>query len=516
MDWQQILGGFATTLEPANLIFCFLGVVVGMIVGVLPGIGPLAALSLLLPLTYYMAPTASLIMLAGIFYGAQYGGSTASILMNLPGESATAVTCLDGYPMAKQGRAGVALFITTIASFVGGCIAIVLLIFFAPMIADLALRFGAAEYFAVMLFGLVAGSALSGGSFLKGLAMVGLGIVLGLVGVDKQTAYPRFLFGFRAQLFDGLSLVAVVMGLFGVAEILINLMRNKETPFTVQPVKLRSLIPTWKDIKDATLPTLRGSATGSVCGIMPGSGPTIASFIAYALERRVSRTPERFGKGAIEGVAAPEAANNAAAQAAFIPMLSLGIPGNATAAILLGAMMLHGITPGPTLIDKQAVFFWGLVASFWIGNIFLLILNIPLIGVWVSILRIPYRALYPAMLLFICIGVYSINYSVFDVYVTLLFGIVGAAMMLLGFPAAPLLLGFILGPLVEENLRNALLISRGGFEILVDSPISLVFHGASALLIAASLYGAARGVILRRRQEGRTATVKTGQPVDQA
>jgi TctA family transporter len=501
MDWSQILGGFGTAFQPGNLIFCFLGVVVGMMVGVLPGIGPLAAISLLLPITYYMTPTASLIMLAGIFYGAQYGGSTTSILMNLPGESATAVTCLDGYPMAKQGRAGVALFVTTMASFVGGCIAILLLIFFAPVIADLALRFGAAEYFSVMLFGLIAGSALSEGSFLKGLAMVGLGVVLGLVGVDKQTAFPRFLFGFREELFDGLSLVAVVMGVFGVAEILVNLMRNNDAPFTVQQVKLRSLIPTWKDIRDSALPTLRGAATGSACGILPGAGPTIASFIAYAVERRVSRTPERFGKGAIEGIAAPESANNAAAQAAFIPTLSLGIPGNATAAVLLGALMIHGITPGPNLIRDQAIFFWGLVASFWIGNIFLLILNIPLIGVWVSILRIPYRALYPAMLLFICIGVYSINYSTFDVYVTLLFGLVGAAMMLLGFPAAPLLLGFILGPLIEENLRNALLISRGGFEILVDSPISILFHTASALLVAASIFGAVRGFIQKRRAE---------------
>ena len=499
MNLNQVLSGFATAFEPGNLIFCLVGVSVGMVVGVLPGIGALAAISLLLPLTYYMEPTASLIMLAGIFYGAQYGGSTASILMNLPGDSANAVTCLDGYPMAKQGRAGVALFVTTISSFVGGCFAILLLIFFAPIIAKLALRFGAAEYFAVMLFGLVAGSALSGGSFLKGIAMVALGVVLGLVGIDMQTAYPRFLFGFREQLFDGLSLVAVVMGVFGVAEILVNLMRSNSTPFTVQSVKLRSLIPTWQDVKDSTMPTLRGSAIGSACGILPGAGPTISSFIAYAVERRVSRTPERFGKGAIEGIASPEAANNAAAQAAFIPTLSLGIPGNATSAIMLGALMIHGMAPGPNLISDEPVFFWGLVASFWIGNVVLLILNIPLIGVWVSILRVPYRALYPAMLFFVCIGVYSINYSVFDVYVTLLFGLVGAVMMVLGFPAAPLLLGFILGPLIEENLRNALLISRGGFGILVASPIGMGFHIASALLIVTSLYGLVSAFILRRR-----------------
>jgi putative tricarboxylic transport membrane protein len=501
MDLHQVFGGFATALQPANLFFCLVGVSVGMFVGVLPGIGALAAISMLLPITYYMEPTAAIIMLAGIFYGAQYGGSTASILMNLPGTAANAVTCLDGYPMAKQGRAGVALFITTITSFAGGSFAILLLIFFAPLIADLALRFGAAEYFAVMMFGLVAGSALSGGSFLKGVAMVAFGVVLGLIGTDMQTGFPRFMFAFREQLFDGLNLVAVAMGLFGVSEILVNLMRSNSTPFTVQSVKLRSLIPTWKDIKDSTMPTVRGSASGAACGILPGAGPTIASFIAYAIERRVSRTPERFGKGAIEGIAAPEAANNAAAQGAFIPTLSLGIPGDATSAILLGALMIHGIAPGPNLIVKEAELFWGLVASFWIGNLLLLILNIPLISVWVSILRIPYRALYPAMLFFICIGVYSVNNNMFDLYVTLLFGLIGAGMMVLGFPAAPLLLGFILGPLIEEHLRNALLISRGEFWILFDSPISIGFHAASVFLIGTSLYGVAKAFMHRRRAE---------------
>jgi len=501
MEGGQLWSGILTALEPDNLLFCFLGVTVGMVVGVLPGIGALAAISLLLPITYYMEPTAAIIMLAGIFYGAQYGGSTSSILMNMPGDASSAVTCLDGYPMAKQGRAGVALFITTIASFVGGSFAILLLIFFAPMIADLALRFGAAEYFAVMLFGLVAGSALSGGAFLKAAAMVSLGIVLGLVGTDMQTAYPRFLLGFRDQLFDGLNLVAVAMGLFGVAEILVNLMRAESTPFSVQSVKLRSLIPSWKDIKDSIMPTLRGSAVGSGAGMLPGTGPTISAFIAYAVEVRSSRTPERFGKGAIEGVASPEAANNASVQAAFIPTLSLGIPGNATAAILLGALMIHGIVPGPNLITKEAELFWGLIGSFWIGNLILLILNIPLIGIWVSILRIPYRALYPAMLFFVCIGVYSVNNSMFDLYVTLLFGLVGAGMMVLGFPAAPLLLGFILGPLIEEHLRNALLISRGEFGILFDSPISIGFHAASALLIGTSLYGVVKAFIHRRRAQ---------------
>lgn len=488
MVLSDIAGGFATVLQPTNFLFCFLGVFAGTLIGVLPGIGALAAISILLPITFYMDPTPAIIMLAGIFYGAQYGGSTASILMNLPGTAANAVTCLDGYPLSKSGKAGVALFVTTITSFIGGSFAILVLMFLAPVLARFALSFGAAEYFAVMFFALVAGSTMASGSIYKGLAMVVLGVLLGTVGMDMQTAYPRFQFGLR-ELSDGINLVAVAMGLFGISEILVNLARTSGMPFTVQAVKLSSLFPSWAEIRAAMMPSLRGAGTGTACGILPGSGPTIASFIAYSLEKRVSKTPEKFGKGAIEGIAAPESANNASVQSAFIPMLSLGIPGDATTAILLGALMIHGIAPGPSLVTAQSELFWGLIASFWIGNILLLILNIPLIGVWVSILRIPYRILYPSMLFFICLGVFSIRNSVFDVYVAVGFGILGVVMFLLRFPAAPLLLGFILGPLVEENLRNALLISRGRPDILFGSWISIGFLAASAAIVLVSVLG---------------------------
>ena len=497
MDFASISGGFATALEPQNFLFCFFGVTAGTLVGVLPGIGALAAISMLLPITFYMEPTAAIIMLAGIFYGAQYGGSTASILMNLPGTAANAVTCLDGYPMSKAGRAGVALFITTIASFIGGSLAILVLMFLTPVVARAALAFGAAEYFAVMLFALVAGSTMSGGSLLKGLAMVVLGVAFGLVGLDMQTAFPRFQFGVQ-ELADGLSLVAIAMGLFGISEILVNLIGAAGTPFTVQSVKLRSLVPKWEDLRMSAMPTLRGTACGTVCGILPGAGPTIASFIAYAFEKRVSRTPERFGKGAVEGISSAEAANNASVQSAFIPTLSLGIPGDATTAVLLGALMIHGIVPGPGLVTSQPELFWGLIASFWIGNVLLLLLNIPLIGVWVSILRIPYRALYPAMLFFICVGVFSIRNSVFDVYIALLFGVIGFGLNLLRYPTALLLLGFILGPMIEENLRNALLISRGSPGILFGSWISTGFLAASVLIVVLGVGNGVRRWRLRR------------------
>lgn len=494
MDAANIATGFATAFEPANLLFCFIGVTLGTFVGVLPGIGALAAISMLLPITFYMDPTPAIIMLAGIFYGAQYGGSTASILMNLPGTAANAVTCLDGYPMAKAGRAGAALFITTICSFVGGSLSILALMFLTPVVAGMAMAFGAPEYFSVMLFALVAGSTLASGSVLKGLAMVVIGVVFGLVGMDMQTGYPRLQFGIQ-DLSDGLSLVAIAMGLFGISEILKNLIDNQEAPFTVQSVTMRSMMPTWKDLRTSVLPTLRGSGVGTVAGILPGAGPTIASFMAYAFEKKVSRHPEKFGKGAIEGIASPEAANNAAVQSEFIPTLSLGIPGDATTAVLLGALMIHGITPGPGLVSSQPELFWGLIASFWIGNVLLLVLNIPLIGVWVSILRIPYRMLYPAMLFFICIGVYSIQNNIFDVYVALAFGVLGLVLSVLKFPSSPLLLGFILGPMVEEHMRNALLISRGSPSIFFGSGISVFFLLATASIIA---YAAVKNLLAWR------------------
>jgi TctA family transporter len=492
MDFWSNLGlGFATALEPVNLAFCAFGVTIGTLVGLLPGIGAVTAISILLPITFYMEPHTAIIMLAGIYYGAQYGGSTASILLNMPGTSTHAVTCLDGYPMSKQGRAGVALFVTTVTSFVGGSFAIVLMMVFGPMIAEVALKFQSAEYFTVMLFGLVAASTLSAGSPLKGLAMVTFGVILGFIGIDLTSGVNRFQLGFL-ELSDGLNLVALAMGLFGVAEILSNLMSRSAKPFGIEKVPMRSLLPTRQDVRMSILPTIRGTIIGSGAGILPGVGPTIASFMAYAAEKRFAKKPERFGKGAVEGVAAPEAANNASVQAAFIPTLSLGVPGDAVGAILLAALLLHGIAPGPSLVTDQPVVFWGLIASFWIGNVLLLVLNIPLIGVWVSILRIPYSALYPAMLFFICVGVYSINYNVFDIYIVILSGIVGMFMMMLGFPAAPLLLGFILGPMIEENLRRALMVSRGDLGILWASPISAGFMLATVLILVLTIVSSLR------------------------
>ncbi|MBJ6989118.1 MULTISPECIES: tripartite tricarboxylate transporter permease [unclassified Devosia] len=486
MDYfSAIQMGFATAFEWNNLVFCFVGVALGTIVGLLPGIGALSTISMLLPLTFYMEPTTAIIMLAGVFYGAQYGGSIASILLNIPGTATNAITCLDGYPLARDGRAGVALAVTTLSSFVGGTFAILVLMFMGPMLADVALAFGAPEYTSIMVFGLIAASTLSGGSMLKGLAMVIAGVVLGTVGMDMNTGVQRFQFG-RNELSDGLSIVAIAMGLFGVAEILVNLMRSDGSPFKVHSVTLRSLIPTKKDVKESTMPTVRGTLIGTVLGILPGTGATIASFISYATEKRVSKTPQIFGKGAMAGISAPEAANNAAVQSAFIPTLSLGIPGDAIMAVMLGALMIHGISPGPGLVNQHPELFWGLIASFWIGNVMLLILNLPFIGVFVRILKIPYDALYVAMLFFICVGVFSIRNNVFDIFLVIGFGIVGVFMILGRYPAAPLLLGFILGPMIEENMRRALLLSRGSFDIFVSTPVSASFVVLSVVVLVAT------------------------------
>ena len=478
--------GFAAALAPQALLFCFIGVTIGTFVGVLPGVGAMAAVAICLPITFYLDPMIALIMLAGIFYGAQYGSSVASILMNIPGTVTAAVTCIDGYPLTKKGRAGPALFITTISSFVGGSIAIVLLMCFAPLIAVFALKFSSAEYFSMMLLGLVAASTLSLGSPTKGLAMVVIGVCLGLVGTDINTGVSRFAFGVL-ELSDGLNLVAVAMGLFGVAEILSSMGQEGRVAVDPKSVTLRSLIPTRQEAREAIGSTFRGTAVGSAIGALPGAGATIATFMAYALEKRVSKNPGKFGRGAIEGIAAPEAANNAAVQAAFIPTLSLGIPGDVLTAVLLGAMMIHGIVPGPQFITEHSVTFWGLVASFWIGNVLLLVLNIPLIGIWVRLLAIPYHMLYPAMLFFICIGVYAINNKVFDVYTVIVFGGIGYLMSAFRYPAAPLLLGFILGPMMEEHLKRALLISQGDFMVFVQRPISLVFLAVTVLLLLLSM-----------------------------
>lgn len=493
--------GFEAALSMQNLMFCLIGVSLGTFVGVLPGIGALATISMCLPLTFYLDPVPGMIMLAGIFYGAQYGSSTASILLNLPGSAPAAITCLDGYPMAQKGRAGVALFLTTIASFVGGSFSILLMIFFAPVLADFAISFSSADYFSIMLLALVAASTLSNGSFIKGIAMVAAGLVLGLVGTDISSGVPRYTFGI-IDISDGISLVAVAMGLFGVAEILNNLMHNEHAVVDARAITFKSLVPTRQDMREFWPAAGRGSVIGAIVGMLPGTGPTIATFMSYSAEKRLSRNPEKFGHGAIEGISSPEAANNSSVQAAFIPTLTLGIPGDAIMAVILGGMLIHGIAPGPQLIANDPVLFWGVIASFWIGNIFLLILNIPLIGVWVRLLTVPYHLLYPGMLFFICIGVYSVNNSTFDVILTLVFGVIGFGMMRFGFPAAPLLLGFVLGPLIEENFRRALVLSRGRMDVFIDRPVSATFLGLTLLILLASIpqVRALFGLLVRGRK----------------
>lgn len=477
--------GFQTALSWETLLFCFVGVSVGTFIGVLPGVGPMAAIAMLLPLTFHLSPVSALVMLAGIYYGAQYGGSTASILLNLPGTASSAVACLDGYPMTRAGRGGVALFLTTFASFLGSSFAIVVMAAFAPALAQVALSFGSAEYFSMMVLGLIAASTLSVGSPLKGVAMVALGLLLGMVGVDVESGRPRFVFG-QLELYDGLNMVAVAMGLFGVAEILASLAARRD-PANPGRITWRSLLPTRKDVHQSAMPIARGSLIGTGLGILPGAGASIASFMAYAAEKRLARDPSRFGKGAIEGVVAPEAGNNSAAQASFIPTLTLGIPGDAVMALMLGALMIHGISPGPMVVTNHPELFWGLVASFWIGNAMLVFLNLPLIGLWVRMLTIPYHILFPSILFFICVGVYSINNSSFDIFLVIFFGAMGYIMLVFGFPAAPLLLGLILGPMVEEHLRRALVLARGDPMTFIERPISATFLTAAVLLIILSL-----------------------------
>jgi putative tricarboxylic transport membrane protein len=479
----DLAAGFAIALTPQAIGICFGGVMLGTFVGVLPGIGALAAISLCLPLTYYMLPVHGLILLAGIFYGAQYGASTSSILLNIPGTAAAAATCLDGHPMAKKGRAGQALFIVTLSSFFGGCVAIVLLIAFAPPLARFALSFGAPEYFAVMLLGLVAASTASSGSVTKGLAMVVLGLLLGMVGTDVTSGVYRFTLNF-VELTDGINLVALAMGLFGIAEVLSNITQPEYVPPPKTSFRIRDMVPTRDEGRTAVLPAIRGSLVGSWVGALPGTGPAIAAFLAYALEKRISRRPEQFGTGIVEGIAAPEAANNASVQAAFIPTLCVGIPGDAVMAFMLGAMIIHGIVPGPQFIREQPDMFWGLVASFWVGNVILVLLTLPLISVWVRILSIPHRILYPTIVFLICVGVYSVNNNMFDVLVAIVFGVVGFIMITLNYPVAPILLGYILGPLVEENFRRTLFISNGHFSAFFSSPISI---GALLLTVIALL-----------------------------
>jgi TctA family transporter len=486
---DNLLLGLGVALTLTNLFYCFAGVFMGTLIGVIPGIGALAAISMLFPITFHLDPTAALIMLAGIWYGTAYGGSTASILLNIPGTTSSAVTCLDGYPMSRQGRGGVALLMTTVASFIGGSIGVVLLMLFAPIIADYALEFGSADYFSLMLLGLVAASTITDSSAVKGLAMVTLGVGFGLVGTDIYSGTQRFTFEV-IELGDGISLVALAMGVFGVAEVISSIGKVDATTIDPESVKFKAMRPTRTDLRRSWMPIARGSTLGSFFGTLPGTGPAIASFMSYALEKQVSSRPEEFGKGAIEGVVGPESANNAADQTAFIPTLSLGIPGSPTMALMLGALMIHGINPGPRLLTEQPEMFWGLIMSFWIGNLFLLILNIPLIGIWVRLLQVPYHMMFPAVLAFIAIGSYSVHNSVLDVWMVVAFGAFGVGMRLLKLPAAPLLLGFVLGPMMEEHFRRAMLLSRGDFATFVERPISGIVLGITVIFLIYAVYSA--------------------------
>ena len=482
---DQLLGnlaiGFATAATVDNLFYCFVGVLLGTLIGVLPGIGPLATIAMLLPATYKMTdPTSALIMLAGIYYGAQYGGSTAAILVNLPGESSSVVTTLDGYQMARRGRAGAALSIAAIGSFFAGTVATFLLAAFAPPLAEIAFKFGPAEYFALMVLGLIAAVVLANGSIWKALAMVVLGLLLGMIGTDVNSGVARFSFDVP-ELSDGIEFAVVAMGMFGFAEIILNLeQRENREVFTS---KVGKMLPTGAEFKRAIFPILRGTTLGSILGILPGGGAVLASFSTYAMEKKLSKHPEEFGKGAIEGVAGPEAANNAGAQTSFIPMLTLGIPTTPVLALMVAAMMIHNIQPGPQVMTSNPKLFWGLIVSMWIGNLMLVILNLPLIGIWIKLLTVPYRILFPAILLFCCIGSYSLNNNVFDVFMTIPFAILGYVFKKLDCEPAPLLLGFVLGKLMEEYLRRAMTISRGDWSVFITRPLSATLLGIAVLLL---------------------------------
>ena len=488
--WEGLAHGFGVALQPDVLIYCLLGVSLGTFIGVLPGIGAMAAISLLLPITFYISPEAALVMLAGVYYGAQYGGAVASILLRLPGTPQSAVTTLDGYPMAQQGRAGVALFVSMVSSFAGSMLGIVVLVVLAGWLSEVATSFRSAEYAAMMVLGLVAASTIGSDRPAKAFAMVTLGLILGCVGTDVNSGAQRFTFGIP-ELMDGINLVALAMGLFGVAEVIGNI-RNAERQAAPERVTFRKMMPTRDDLRRMPGATLRGTALGSFFGALPGTGSTLSSFLSYAVERRVARHPERFGNGAVEGVAGPEAANNAAAITAFVPTLTLGIPGDPIMALMLGALVIHGIQPGPEMLTARPDMFWGLVVSFGIGNLLLLILNLPLIGIWVSMLRIPFRYLYPAILIFVCLGVYSVRGSAFDIATVAVVGIGGYLLALARFSPALLLLGFVLGPLIETHLRRAMLISRGDPMVFLERPIACGFVIATALLILLSIWQALR------------------------
>src|SRR5467141_3403055 len=473
------LGGVSIPI-PANILLCLIGALVGTLIGVLPGIGTIATVAMLLPITFGLPPVGALIMLAGIYYGAQYGGSTTSILVNIPGEATSVVTTLDGFQMAKQGRAGPALAIAAIGSFFAGCVSAVLIAVLGAPLTKLALAFGPAEYFSLMVLGLIFATVLAKGSVLKAIAMIVFGLLLSMVGSDIETGASRMAFNIP-ELADGLGFATVAMGVFGFAEIIRNLDAGAEMDRDLVQQKITGLMPTKKDLIDSAPAILRGTVLGSILGILPGGGAVIASFAAYTLEKKIAKNPSRFGRGAIEGVAAPESANNAAAQTSFIPLLTLGIPPNAVMALMVGAMTIHGIVPGPLVMTKNPNLFWGMIASMWIGNLMLLVINLPLVGVWVKLLDVPYRLMYPAILVFSCIGIYSVNNSPSDVLLTGIFALIGYALLKLGFETAPLLLGFVLGRLMEENLRRALLISRGRLGTFLERPVSAALLGAARM-----------------------------------
>ena len=489
--------GFGTALDPFNLLYCFIGVLLGTAVGVLPGLGPVATIAMLLPLTFGLPPESSLIMLAGIYYGAQYGGSTTAILINLPGESSSVVTAIDGYQMAKKGRAGQALATAALGSFFAGTVATMILALFAPPLATVALEFGPAEYFSLMVLGLVASVALASGSLLKAFIMILLGLLLGLVGTDVNSGMQRYTFDLPG-LADGLNFVALSMGVFGLGEIVRNL--EHEHTRTVMVKSVGGLMLSRDDFRRIIGPVLRGTGIGSLLGILPGGGAMLASFASYTLEKKISKNSAEFGHGAIEGVAAPESANNAGAQTSFIPMLTLGIPSNPVMALMIGALIIQGITPGPNVVTDEPALFWGLIISMWVGNALLVLLNLPLIGMWVKMLSIPYHLLFPVIIAFCCIGAFSVNNNPFDVFAMAMFGGIGYLLVKLDFEPAPLLLGFVLGPMLEENLRRAMIVSRGDPTIFVTHPLSLILLLLSAALLTVVLLPSIR----KKREEAFT------------
>ncbi|MGA3399222.1 MAG: tripartite tricarboxylate transporter permease [Acetobacteraceae bacterium] len=492
----SIIAGFHVALTPANLLYCVIGATLGTVVGILPGLGPLTTIAMLLPITFKMPAVSALIMLSGIYYGAHHAASTTAIMLNMPGEPTSVVICFDGHPMARQGRAGPALCIAALSSFFAGCVAVLIIALFSPVLADIALDFSAPEYTSMMVLALVSAATLSDGPALTSLAMVVLGLLLGTVGTDINSNVQRFTFGLP-NLYDGLDFVVVAVGLFAVAEIVWRL-QHHHAPAQAQTLgKVRGLLPRREDLAASWKPILRGTALGGALGVLPGTGPLISSFASYGLERSLARDPTRFGNGAIEGVAGPEAANNAAALTHFIPMLTLGIPAGAANALMLGALIIQGITPGPGVMTDHADLFWGVVASMWIGNAMLLVLNLPLVGLWIRLLRLPYRLLYPGIIAFSCIGVYSLANSAWDVILAAGFGVAGYILTALGCRPAPLILGLVMGPLLEENLRRSLLISRGDPTILLTHPISAGFLALTVAILAAQV---ARGVAARRQR----------------